>query len=357
MTYGTLADFHGGHGRFREFATRNGTKLAGLLLILVALAMTVSLASWHADDPSLSYAADGPVRNLLLGPGAIFADLAMQFLGLAILGLVLPVAGHGWKLFRLRVPRQIRIQSAYWLGGILLLSTALACFPTPAGWPLPVGLGGAVGDLVLRVPEAMSGEMMSAGARAAIGIVCGMVSLPLLVASFARTEPLAERLNRPRRQKAPKASPTQVAAPSSAFDGEDDDGESGRLRLLAGFLAHWGLSFRAGLARRFGSKRKRGGQPRIEPVASPAGGARREPVLSGFQGQRQADASPDGPAPDEDYPPEDDFYPAEEDDDDLAPPARDPAPVAGRRIQSPRIQAPAAAPLPAPRQGRIVPQP
>jgi len=68
---------------FRDILRRRFNELAGLALITLALLGAIALASWSVQDPSLSHATQTPVRNLLGFPGAIFADLAMQLLGLA----------------------------------------------------------------------------------------------------------------------------------------------------------------------------------------------------------------------------------------------------------------------------------
>ncbi|MGQ7794389.1 DNA translocase FtsK 4TM domain-containing protein [Faunimonas sp. B44] len=347
MTYGTLADFQGGQSRLRELILRNALALAGLVLLGAGIAMVVSLASWHADDPSLSYAADAPVRNLLGSPGAVFADLAMQLFGLAIMGFILPLFALGWNLLRRRLPRSARRQGAYWIGGITLLAVALACIPVPVGWPLPVGLGGAAGDLILRIPEAFSDGPMRGGLRAAIAIVAAIVAVPLLLAAGLRSEPLSERFMR--QPKRPAPAKVRTAKPAAAAIEEDDADDDSRLRLIAGILAHWGLSARAAMARRLGQRRRAAqtGPARIEP-RSEAGG-RREPALSAF---RAAPAEPAAETFDDTYESDMDggieaFDPNEDRDDGIvaAPPARRQAPA---RVPPPAPPV-AAAPRSAPR--------
>ena len=45
--------------------------------------MIAALATWNVADPSFSHATDNPVSNAMGFPGAVLADLSMQFLGLA----------------------------------------------------------------------------------------------------------------------------------------------------------------------------------------------------------------------------------------------------------------------------------
>src|SRR6266545_2174254 len=137
MSYVTVTEIASDESRLRVVLVRQALRTAGLAAMLLAGALAASLVTWNVDDPSFSYAAESPVHNLLGRPGAIFADLAMQFFGLAVVGLLFPFALFGWSLFRLRLPRWPLRQLLAWLGGAVLLSGALACLPISAKWPLP----------------------------------------------------------------------------------------------------------------------------------------------------------------------------------------------------------------------------
>ena len=163
MTYDTFSESHPAESRLRDFLGRHAWRLGGLALMALAAAMLASLITWRVDDPSFSYAIDGPAENILGRPGAAFADLAMQFFGFAVVGVVFPLVLCGWNLLRLRLPRRPIRQLAAWLGGALLLATAFSCLPTLEKWPLPTGLGGASGDLVLGVVEWFGGGELSGG--------------------------------------------------------------------------------------------------------------------------------------------------------------------------------------------------
>src|SRR5258706_12882483 len=88
--------------------------LGGLALILVAAAAMAALASWSALDPSFNLATDGPTRNLLGRPGAVFADFLMQLAGLAAIVFVLPLAVWGWRILTHRPPVRIKIRLIAW---------------------------------------------------------------------------------------------------------------------------------------------------------------------------------------------------------------------------------------------------
>ncbi len=134
----------------RDMVRRRLREIAGAALIVAAILLTAALASWSVHDPSLSHATVNPVRNLIGLPGAIAADLMMQLLGLGALALVLPIAVWGWRLASHRRLRREWLRVAVWIIGVVLASTFVSCLPPSRAWPLPAGLGGVVGDGLLR---------------------------------------------------------------------------------------------------------------------------------------------------------------------------------------------------------------
>src|SRR5689334_16656423 len=101
----------------RAFLLRRAAGLLGLGLIGLAAAVTVALATWSVDDPSLNHATDAPVHNLLRAPGAIVADLAMQLFGLGSVPLLAPVLAWGWQLLRARKVGRLGLRCALWVAG------------------------------------------------------------------------------------------------------------------------------------------------------------------------------------------------------------------------------------------------
>ncbi len=140
---------------FRAAAERRIRQALGLLLIGTAVLATGALATWSVQDPSLSHATSAPVTNLVGLPGAIFSDLAMQLLGLAALALVIPVGAWGWRLInRRRFDRELWRMLAWVLTPPFAAGLA-AALPRSAAWPLPSGLGGVIGDALMRWPTAL----------------------------------------------------------------------------------------------------------------------------------------------------------------------------------------------------------
>ena len=138
--------------------------------------MGCALATWSVQDPSFSHATDAPVRNLLGAPGAIGTDLLMQLFGLASTVLVLPVAVWGWRIATHRAFDREWLRLLFWLGGTLLASGFASCLPNSPNWPLPTGLGGVIGDAMLRVPAFLLGPL-SGVATHRRGRVLGAASL------------------------------------------------------------------------------------------------------------------------------------------------------------------------------------
>ena len=157
----------------REALRRRLRELGGLALIVLATLVALALATWSVQDPSLSHATNAHVRNILGVSGAIVADLLTQLFGLAALAFILPIAIWGWRLVTHRPMRRERVRLLFWLLGVLLTAGCAAALPRSSAWPLPVGLGGVIGDWMLRLPAALSGGTLAGPARIAVATVAG----------------------------------------------------------------------------------------------------------------------------------------------------------------------------------------
>ncbi len=152
-------------------------EVIGIALISIAMMAGLSLATWSVQDPSLSHATDASVHNLLGVPGAIAADLMMQLLGLGSLALLLPVAIWGYRLLSHRRLNHERLRVMVWLFGAVLSAAFASCLPRSAHWPLPSGLGGVVGDAILRVPVVLFHTPLAGTPRLVAAIVLGFAAL------------------------------------------------------------------------------------------------------------------------------------------------------------------------------------
>ncbi len=177
-----------------------------------------SSSAWSPGTSTIRASAipiDGRRGNLLGRPGAAFADLAMQFFGFAVIGIVFPLGFWGWSLFRLRRPRRPIHQALLWLVGIAALSTAFACLPVLAQWPLPTGLGGAVGDLTLGVANgsAAARSRLASTPRSASSWAASRSGFSSRMPASGRRPPppAADRVRRDRRRR--------------RMEDDDEDGE------------------------------------------------------------------------------------------------------------------------------------
>ena len=164
--------------------------LVGLALLgLVGLAFA-ALASWSITDPSLSNANGSTISNTIGYPGAVFADFTMQFFGLASAIALIPPALWGWsKLLQRRIPA-IKNRIMLWPLAVLMTSAGFACFTTPQSWPLPVGLGGVGGDMVLKIPALLIEEVSGFYA-----VIFGALFLVLAVWTLLAASALIWRLD------------------------------------------------------------------------------------------------------------------------------------------------------------------
>src|SRR5581483_598841 len=161
-------------GQLTLFLKSRLREVGGLVLIGIAMMPALALATWSVKDPSLSHATDARVHNLLGVPGAISADLMMQLLGLGSLALLLPVAVWGYRLLGHRPFSHEKLRLLLWIAGAVLGAAFASCLPRSAHWPLPCGLGGVVGDAILRLPVVMFHVPLTGTYRFAAAVVLGI---------------------------------------------------------------------------------------------------------------------------------------------------------------------------------------
>ncbi len=205
-------------------------ELGGFLLLAIAGILIVALATWSALDPSFNYATDNPARNLLGKPGAIFADFLMQVFGLAAVLVVLPIAVWGWRFITHRPLLRTRIRLVAWFVSTILAAGFAACLKPTLNWPLPSGLGGVVGDLLLKIPLWISGGSLAAASRIGLAAIFGILSALTLAIAFG------------------------MGFKSIGFLEEDFDEENnekpGRAAVSLGAIAHAFLALKARIFRR-----------------------------------------------------------------------------------------------------------
>ncbi|MEM9223745.1 MAG: DNA translocase FtsK [Pseudomonadota bacterium] len=226
------------------FARRAVAFMAGLLLWGVAIFLGLALATWTVSDPSLTHATASPVRNWMGAPGAAMADPIMQLFGLAAPLLLAPFALWGTRLM---AGRPLGIGPDRALPGIAALLLApgfFNAFPVTSAWPLPLGLGGVLGEFWGELPVALFGAT-SGFAR---GIFGGILGLGAAFALYRAVSPPRIPL-----RETQLGFQIKRSAPADDEYGLDEtdayETEPSRLDIWRGALAHAVLSVRARLRR------------------------------------------------------------------------------------------------------------
>jgi len=230
----TAADFNAAND-VRRLIARNAVGAAGFMVLAVVAAVTVALATWSVADPSFSHATSGVAHNRLGYVGAVVADLAMQLIGLASVAALLPALAVGWRMMMSGQHHLTRWRLVWWIAGTIGTATALAAVSLPAGWPLPVGLGGVIGDMIMRMPIALMGSQDSG--RVVGALVFGAFGLFALLTAIS-TGPTQRE-------------PTDAPDRTDAF-GDDDQDEAGFFAIPLAILHHWLLVGRANILRLLG---------------------------------------------------------------------------------------------------------
>src|SRR6187401_3780819 len=222
-------------------------EIIGAALLGVAGIAAIALATRSVQDPSLSHATNAPVRNMLGLPGAIGADLMMQLLGVATIAFLFPVAAWGWRLVTHRPLDRERMRLVLWILGALAAAGFASCLPPSKAWPLPTGLGGVVGDALLRAPAWLFGAPLSGAPRFTVAIVIGIAAFfaLALAAGFGWRRNVDDEAD-----EAP-AKPARKAAKETKTEQHHDDEEEPaekRSFVSLGWLYHLGYSVKAHLA-------------------------------------------------------------------------------------------------------------
>lgn len=297
----------------REMLAKRLRELAGLALIAFAGAVAAALATWTVQDPSLSHATSGTVRNILGFTGAAGADLLMQLVGLGAVMLILVIAVWGWRLMTHRLFDREVTRAIAWILATSFSAGFASCLPRSAAWPLPTGLGGVVGDAMLRAPAWIFGPLGIVHL-----LVLGAIFAALALAAFIFAAGYGAR----EKERAPARRRRKPAKVEEEDFDEDDDAEERRtFAVMMGFVTHQLLSMKAALWRLIvalwslivARREERSVRLRRERV---------EPSLNGHRmsGRGAPPLIPETADEEEEYEEEEDVE--DEEEDELAPRAR-----------------------------------
>jgi len=216
----------------RDALARRLRELAGLSLMALSGVAAAALMTWSVQDPSLSHATSRAIRNIVGYPGAIGADLLMQILGLGAIMLILPVAVWGWRMLTHRTFDREALRIACWILCTVISAGFASCWSHGGAWPLPTGLGGVIGDALVRAPAVAFGPP---------GIVYRLVLGFILFAAMVATFLIASGIgSRPAEQEL-----TEIEDDDAPFVEDEDDG--GWVSL--GWAFHALMSAKARLSR------------------------------------------------------------------------------------------------------------
>jgi S-DNA-T family DNA segregation ATPase FtsK/SpoIIIE len=304
----------------RDALAKRLRELAGLSLISLSGVAAAALMTWSVQDPSLSHATSRAIRNIVGYPGAIGADLLIQILGLGAIMLILPVAVWGWRMLTHRTFDREAVRLACWILCMVIAAGFASCWTHGGKWPLPTGLGGVVGDALVRAPAVVFGPPGLAY-RLVLGIIlfAAMVATLLIACGFG-SRPQEEEL-------------TAIEDDDAPFIEEDD-----RSSVSLGWAFHAAMSAKARLWRllslAYSSLVASAPQPRTSSFE------RQEPNLGGRAAPALAPQA------------EEDFDDEEEDDEEI-PAARAPrkkaAPRAPLRKSSDKFELPSVSVLTSPK--------
>jgi S-DNA-T family DNA segregation ATPase FtsK/SpoIIIE len=273
----------------REALVRRLRELSGLGLLALTGGAAAALATWSVQDPSFSHATSRPIHNIAGYTGAISADLLMQILGLGAIMLILPVAIWGWRMLTHRSIDREALRLGCWMLCTVLAAGFASCWPHGGAWPLPTGLGGVVGDALVRAPAVAFGPPGFVYSLV-LGIFLGAATIAtFLFASGIGSQPRDEDLAAIEEDDEPLA--------------EDNDGGS----ISLGRVVHAFMSAKARLAWLLAAAYRwlvSSGSPHQRPTSFD----RHEPSLQSGLGGRAAPSI--APQDDEEYEEEDEEEPA-----------------------------------------------
>jgi S-DNA-T family DNA segregation ATPase FtsK/SpoIIIE len=221
----------------RDALIKRLRELMGLGLIAFAGLVAAALMTWSVQDPSLSHATSRAIRNVVGYPGAIGADLLMQILGLGAIMLILLIAVWGWRMMTHRDFDREALRLGCWVLCTVIAAGFASCWPHGGAWPLPTGLGGVVGDALVRAPAVVFGPP---------GFIYRFVLGLILFAAMAVTFLIACGLG-----SRPKDEELTVIEDDDAPFVEDDDEDRGSVSL--GWIFHALMSAKARLVWFFGT--------------------------------------------------------------------------------------------------------
>lgn len=163
----------------RKTTRRRLVQACGFVLIVLAGLACVAFATYNPNDPSMFRATLLPVQNQLGKTGAYAADFVMHFLRYTAWVIPIVLAAWGMHLMRSAVfGIKFWLMPVITLGALPVIAGLLSLHKPPANWPYEMGMGGIIGDEVLRGVLLLTGGVTQASFPVLRGLA---ILLPLSV--------------------------------------------------------------------------------------------------------------------------------------------------------------------------------
>ena len=170
------AEFDEVSGHLKLFFGRRLSEIIGIGLIVIAICIALALVSWSVQDPSFNQAVNRPVSNLFGRPGAMLSDVMIQLFGLGAMAWLAPLGFLGFRLMSGKLISPLKLRLMVWVLGGLAACGLISALPTIGNWPLPIGLGGIVGDAILNTAQKLP-AFAGTSTRALLIALFGLIGL------------------------------------------------------------------------------------------------------------------------------------------------------------------------------------
>jgi len=99
----------------------------------------------------------------------------------AIVRKGLALSPEGWRLFTHRRLDRMRWRVPAWLVGLVAAAAFASCLTRTPQWPLPTGIGGVIGDAVIRAIASVVGGPLFGTGRTVAAVSFGVIAFAMLV--------------------------------------------------------------------------------------------------------------------------------------------------------------------------------
>ena len=168
-----------------DFMRRRAVETAGLALLIVAIAFVLALLTYAPDDPNFNHATAKSPENILGLPGAYTAEFSLQTLGITAGLFAIVLVSWSWRLVSDRHISRFWLRLTLLPNALILGAIAIANVSPPEMWPLAVGLGGLIGNILGGQIAEFGQTYLPAIPPVLYSIALGLLGLLALLVSMA----------------------------------------------------------------------------------------------------------------------------------------------------------------------------